>query len=249
MTRPRQKREELQLVELLRRALSGEPDGHADSANEPDVIVTTPAGRLVGIEVTELHQASVPGRPPKRLQESERAAVLAHARRLAEASGMPVVDVAVHFNDSVAITKRDRERIANELVALVSVHVPIDDLPIEVDLFRHRNHFLPWIRLVRVFRASFLTKHHWAAPDSGWVQMEFSAELQNAIDEKNARFACYRKNCDECWLLIAASGGRPSGLFEASDATRNHLYRSPFARTFFLEAFVGTVIELRTTPS
>ena len=72
-------------------------------------------------------------------------------------------------------------------------------------------------------------------------------QLQAAIDAKNSRHAHYTQHCDECWLLIVASGGRPSGLFEASDDTGSHEYRSLFARTFFMEAFSGVLLELSTT--
>jgi hypothetical protein len=77
--------------------------------------------------------------------------------------------------------------------------------------------------------------------------MEFRAELQAVIDEKNLRHVRYSQHCDECWLLVVASGGRPSGLFEPSEETRSHVYRSLFARTFFMEAFSGRLIELTTT--
>jgi hypothetical protein len=43
--------------------------------------------------------------------------------------------------------------------------------------------------MVRIWRADVLTRHHWAVPDSGWVQMDFTPELQDAIDDKNARYA------------------------------------------------------------
>jgi len=72
-------------------------------------------------------------------------------------------------------------------------------------------------------------------------------ELQRAIDDKNSRHARYRQHCDECRALIIASGGRPSGLFEPSDVTRNYVYSSSFARTFSVEAFGGMVLELNTT--
>jgi hypothetical protein len=166
---------------------------------------------------------------------------------LAEEAAMPPVDVAVHFNEFVAIAKHDRELLANGLVALVSAHLPINEEYVEVEAWRHNNNGLPWIRAVRIFRAQFLTQHHWAVPDSGWVQLDFIPELQKAIDEKNARYARYIANCNECWLLIVASGARPSGLFELSPDTRSHLYNSRFAKTLFLEAFAGQVFELATT--
>lgn len=157
---------------------------------------------------------------------------------------MPVVDVAIHFNDSIPIKKSDRDTIAKRLIDLVSLNMPATNSSIVVDLWRQIGNPLPWIRTLRLYRAEILTKHHWAVPDSGWVQMDFAPELQLAIDEKNVRYGRYRRHCDECWLLVVASGGRPSGLFEPSDETKNHVYRSSFARTFFMEAFGGVLVEL-----
>jgi hypothetical protein len=246
MTRQIQKNEEMRLVEQMRRALGGTPAGQIEPVDEPDVCIAT-SDRRIGIEVTELHQGSGSGQARRRLQESERSGIVGRARVLAEASGMPVVDVAVHFNESIPINKSDRGRIVNELVQFVSAHLPGSEGSVTVDLSRQPGNSLPWIRTVRLFRAGTLTRHHWSVPDSGWVQMDFSPELQAAIDEKNSRHALYTQHCDECWLLIVASGGRPSGLFEASDETRSHVYCSLFARTFFMEAFSGALVELSTT--
>jgi hypothetical protein len=246
MTRQIQKNEEMRLVEQMRRALGGTPAGQIEPVDEPDVCIVT-ADRRIGIEVTELHQNSDPGQAPRRLQESERSGIVGRARVLAEASGMPVVDVAVHFNESILIHKNDRSRVVNELVQFVSEHLPGSEGSATVDLWWQPGNSLPWIRTVRLFRADILTRHHWSVPESGWVQMDFSSELQAAIDEKNSRHARYAQHCDECWLLVVASGGRPSGLFEASDETRNHAYCSLFARTFFMEGFTGSLLELSTT--
>ena len=43
---------------------------------------------------------------------------------------MPVVNVAVHFNDSVPVIKADRDTIANGLFELVSQNLPISDAPL-----------------------------------------------------------------------------------------------------------------------
>jgi hypothetical protein len=246
MTRQNQKNEEIRLVEQMRRGLDGTPAGQIEPADEPDVYIAT-SDRRIGIEVTELHQSPGAGQAPRRRQESERSGIVGRARVLADASGMPVVDVAVHFNESIPINKSDRRRIVSELVRLVAAHLPGSEGSVTVDLWRQHSNSLPWIRTVRLFRDGFLTKHHWSVPDSGWVQMDFRPELQATINEENSRHARYTQHCDECWLLIVASGGRPSGLFEASDETRSHLYCSLFARTFFMEAFSGTLLELSTT--
>jgi hypothetical protein len=46
MTREVQKREELHLVELMRRLRGGQPEGTLEAVGEPDVCVLTPHGRI-----------------------------------------------------------------------------------------------------------------------------------------------------------------------------------------------------------
>jgi hypothetical protein len=229
----------------MRSALGGVPSGQLVPYEEPDICIVADNYRT-GVEVTELHQSPESGRGPRRIQESERVGALAQARALAERTGLPVVDVAVHFSESVPIAKSDRGAIAEGLVEVVTASMPAVNSSVVLDLWRNAENSLPWIRTVRLFRADVLTTHHWASPGSGWVQLDFIDELQAAIEDKNARFTTYRRHCDECWLLVVASGSRPSGLFDPSDATRAHSYRSQFARTLFMEAFSGTLVELKT---
>ena len=173
--------------------------------------------------------------------------MVALACALAQSAQLPPLDVAVHFVDRVGIGKGDRDLAARSLLTLVSERVPAPGKSVTIEMWRRPSDALPGVRLVRVFRHEALTQHHWAVPEAGWVQSDFVQELQQAIDDKNSRHAVYMRRCDECWLLVTASGGRPSGLFEPSDETRGHLYRSSFAKTFFLEVFGQMLIELKTT--
>ena len=173
--------------------------------------------------------------------------MVAQAAALAQSAEIPPLDVAVHFTDRVGVEKRDRELAARSLLALVSKNVPVIGQSVTIEMSRRPIEALPGVRLVRVFRHEVLTKHHWAVPDAGWVQSDFAPELQQVIDDKNSRHAAYRRRCDECWLLVTVSGGRPSGLFEPSEETRDHIYRSSFSKTFFLEIFGQILIELKTT--
>jgi len=246
MTRSNKKIEEMRRVEQLRQGLGGNPPGLLESADGPDVLVVT-SGHRTGIEVTEIHQQSSPEQGPRRIQESERWGIALSARQLAESSGIPIVDVSVLFNDSVRIQKADREAITSALVDLVRKNIPSMDTSVELAMWRENNPCLRSVLNVRIFRNEFLTRHYWSVLDSGWVQTDFVQEMQGAIDKKNALFEGYSQQCDECWLLVFAHGGRPSGSFQASQPTKAHLYRSAFARTFFLEAFSGRVVELNTT--
>lgn len=245
MTRLNKKDEEVYRVRQLQRALGDGISGTIENAEEPDIIVAGQTKRI-GIEVTELHQRSDDGNGSPRQQESERAGIVRRARDLAIEGGTPVVDVAVHFTEA-GIAKKDRETIAAGVVTLVNEHLPEPESSYSLELWRE-GYDLPWIRAVRIFRTAVLTKHHWWSSESGWVQTDFKLELQEAIDDKNLKHSRYLERCDECWLLVTASGGRPSGFFELAAETREHVYRSAFARTFFLDVFGDEVVELSTLP-
>ena len=151
MTRHAQKREELQLVEQMRRLRCGDPAGDLEAIGEPDVCVLTTA-RRIEIEVAELHQRPRPGEPARRPQESERSGIVAQAQALAEVAAIPALDVAVHFTDRIPVAKRDRDTLARGLVAIVADNVPGVDSVIELEVSRKGHDLLPGVRLVRVFR-------------------------------------------------------------------------------------------------
>ena len=70
--------------------------------------------------------------------------------------------------------------------------------------------------------------------------------IQDAIDDKSAKLADYRKSGDnEYWLLVVGSTGPGSSLdvYEARGE-----FESPFDRTIFLERFERKCIRLRTRP-
>jgi len=245
MTRNAQQRDELRSVEQMRSLLSDFPNGTLDHRGEPDVwIVGT--DRCIGVEVTELYRQPQPGKVPRRLLESEWGEVVVRARLFAEVANVPVVYVAVHFNENMPIRKPDRDSVARALADIVSRNVPALDRSVEIQPWQEHNEVLRCVNTLGIHRFAMMTRHFWSVPDGGWVQLDFAAELQQAIDRKNALYTEYMQRCDECWLLVTASGGRASGLFEASDDTRLHVYQSRFSRTFFLEVFGGKLAKLKT---
>src|SRR5262245_20183671 len=104
MTRANQKIEEMRRVEQLRQRLGGNPPGLVEPADGPDVLVVM-SGHRTGIEVTELHQQPTLRGGHRRIQESEWKNIARGARESAESLRVPIVSVAVHFNDSVRISK------------------------------------------------------------------------------------------------------------------------------------------------
>src|SRR4030095_14957410 len=98
---------------------------------------------------------------------------------------------------------------------------------------------------IRITRFPWREDHRLTAPEAGWGQMDCIGLIQSRCDEKAVEYVDYRKACDECWLLIAASGWQPSSLFDPTQETLQHLYETPFQRIFFMEHFSGRLYELR----
>jgi hypothetical protein len=70
--------------------------------------------------------------------------------------------------------------------------------------------------------------------------------LQGAITRKAERLPAYLANCSTCWLLLVAHGASPSTFIEPDPASLEHVYFSPFQRTFLLRYFQGRVFALST---
>lgn len=233
-------------VSRFRGAFADFPQGKVRRGTppEPDFVIDSEGGETVGIEVTELYQGEASGSPAKR-QESERAGVVAAARRQSEEAGVPPVNVAVYFGDYLPLVKADRATVTSGIASLVSKHLPAPDETVTIEN-RFDGEFPDCVAGIRISRLSALTSYNWSVPAAGYVHLNSVGELQRRISEKAHRYAAYQIACGRCWLLIVAEGFAPSSLFEASDATRVHVYESPFERTFFLEAFSARWFELRT---
>lgn len=242
-TMKEKKRRELTHVSRLRQHFPDFPPGTIEPFEEPDALVRA-RSTIIGIEVTELHQEDQEGSPPRRGQEAERESIVRTARQLAEAGGVPIVDVHVHFSPHVSVAKRERRALARELAAAVSDNVPAEG---ETNVLENRFGLGPLaecFHVVRIYRSRVLTQHHWSVPDAGYVQADFASELQAAINQKVPSYDRYRTHCNACWLLVVASGQHPSSFFQASESTRTHRYASRFDRTIFMEGISGKCVEL-----
>lgn len=242
---PQEQREKWYLSRF-REAFPDFPKGEVQRGTPPapDFLIKSDAGGTVGIEVTQLYQSETSG-SSRRMQESEQMGVVAAARRQAEEAGVTPVDVAVYFAVHPPITKAARATVSSGIAKLVSKHLPMPEETVTLDNRSH-GEFPDCIAGIRISRFSALTRHHWSVPAAGYVQSDFVEELQARIAEKANRHRVYRRASERCWLLVVADGFGPASLFEASSATRSHMYESPFECTFFLEAFSARWFELRT---
>jgi len=220
------------------------PEGRVDHKDRPDFRVYTRDG-VLGVEVTELYQQS--GARGSQGQEVERLALLEAAGQRCIAAGVLPVDVAVFFSPHVVLRRTNRAAFAAKVASLIETRMPPtndDSVYLENDW---RDPAIPdCVVSMRITRFPWLERHHWRAPEAGWVQTDCIDLIQSRLDAKAVEYVDYLKACDQCWLLIAASGWQPSSLFSPSADTLQHQYRTMFQKTFFMEHFSGFLKELRT---
>ena len=238
---------EIALVEAVRRRMSGIPNGSLTPHEAPDVLLKHPGG-LLGLEVTNLYPRQNVSAIRVQAQESERRDVVDRATALAAAKGLPPLLVSVGFIGSSVLRKSGRDALARSIAALVETHQPPEYGTVILDDCGTQRDQLPEeVYSVRVFRPPGITRHSWSANEAAVAAEDFSTVIQEVIDKKASALTRYLTSCDACHLVIVSGLESTTPTYEASDATLGHCYKSPFARTFYLEAFGERIFELTTT--
>ena len=223
------------------------PSGRVDHLDRPDFLVHSPS-RVIGIELTDLYQQHGIGRT-QQAQESERAGLLAEAKRQCIAAGVPSLNVAVFFAPHQPIRKSNRAAFAAQIASLVRARMPpTNEGSVYIENLWCDSTVPNCVLSIRITRFPWLREHDWSAPEAGYVQTECIGLIQSRLDAKAVEYAHYRTKCDECWLLIVAGGWRPSSLFKPSRETLQHQYTTPFQRVFLMEHFSGSLSELHAVP-
>lgn len=213
--------------------------------NKPDFSVKTKDG-IIGREMTNIFRNTSLDNFSLKQVEAERIKILDNARKICEKDKVPPLIVDVFFNFSTVRNKRSNI-VAEALAKLVKNNCPDPEKGFEaINEYENTLNLPEEIYSVRIFRTIILTQHFWSAPEANFVQTDFVKELQWRIDEKNKKFPEYIKNCDQCWLIIYATGLAPSSFFFISDETKNHIYPSRFDKSIYMEVVNHKVVELIT---
>jgi hypothetical protein len=217
------------------------PDG------APDFLIRLPQ-RVLGIEHREVMKPQRSTRQVERAFEQNCDEILRMGREQAELRGLPPVRVSVFFGSTVPGARQERLALARALVDVVHDYMPEDKQNVRLDYEHFQGRDLHGIDTVHINRYDdFPSAGHWIAPRAAWVMSECTDLLQRAIAEKAPKYDRYRRHCDECWLLLVADSTKPSASIHPSDESLAHKYVSPFDRTFFLDAGMGTLHQLKTT--
>jgi len=206
----------------------GEDNGKPDFVGSHD-------GTILGIEVINIYDPDIVDGMPLRQHEAEKDAIVKKAREKAVQIGLPPLRVEVIFTGNLPKKKCREADLADMLFEIVRGNYP--EPSGEICLGDMDSNDLPdefhWIG---IYRSPERQRHTWRCEDeAGDVATEFSTQLQERIDAKALKYRQYLEHCDKCWLVIAASGDRPSSFYEFTDEMPTSRYRSPFERVFFMD--------------
>ena len=219
--------------------------GSIEEGEKPDCLLVT-ADTRIGLEHTSLFHHG----PQVRAREANESLVAALAQRSAESRGCPPLLVFVDLSLNAAITKPRLKALADELADLVLSHLPDAGECVEMGLEWPRLSLLP-VELVtlRAARPGRIRTGIWQPSRVGIVPFDFRDTLQREVSSKDGKVSTYLQRCDECWLLVVATGDVPSAFVDVNGGVQDAVFQFSFQRAFFLDAFGKYAFELRRSES
>lgn len=221
-----------------------DPSKHPDGA--PDFLVRA-VTNCVGIELTRLYKPTNPDMPIQQAIEADIDEVIRLAQSEYQSGTAPPLHVSLFFTRQREIDRSKRLEIATDLVTIVCNNVPEPGCRI---ILEERDcelrSIIDFIDRIHIDRNQYQRRHHWHSVQAAWVWKDCIDAIQQAISRKALKLPTYLTHCDECWLLVVADSLRPSGAIYLDDVSRQYLYESPFARTYFVDTGLGRVDRLST---
>jgi len=235
---------ELLRLNQFKAVLDEFPGGKIIESESPDFIIDD-GNRKICVEVTKIYKFNYSNDPPMQAIESTCRKIAETASTKCDARQIPPLTVSLHFIHSPEVLKVHRDDLSEKIADFVCNHIPEPNTYHPYHVYDDPT-FPEHIHAITIGRYDVLTKHHFNVPTAGWVQKDFSTELQCAIDSKNEKLSRYNNDFTEHWLLIVSDGNSPSTFFEPSGDIRKTVFKSDFDRTFYMEAFSQIYWELKT---
>jgi hypothetical protein len=200
-------------------------------AEAPDFLFNL-NGKTIGIEVTELNVPS--RRLPHRQIESMEDFITSHARDLVVQRSLPFLSVWLFFNIQESI-KTDRLRaIAQAVADTVEWSIPKVGERIELEYPSACNVHPREVDQIHIVRHEHAQRQWWRTVRSSRVMRKVAPLFQEAIAQKDKKYSSYRKQCNECWLLLGAEGTSQSSAIRPEKDVFSQKFLSRFERAFFL---------------
>lgn len=238
---------ELWRLERFKSFISDFPSGNIESTEEPDFLVRSDS-RVVGIELTDLHQHVAPGQVPQQASEAMRHRVVARAQEIYTSGAHPPVLASFHLDDRIHIKKPEVEALAMSLAQLVIENIPSPNSSSEVPSDWDDMREIPSILFkLSVHRLDVVTKTSFSAPGATWVGTISRSDIERALASKDPKYAAYRARCGEAWLVINSNIETMSTWFEIDLDKLDEPFATNFDRVFLVQHFGGQAHELQVS--
>lgn len=249
MTRQAKKDIERLYLDRVRSLLADFPVGEIVEREPPDFLVQA-AGRVVGIEITELHRDDDDGQPiPLQARQAVREQIVARAKAIYDADKRnPPVDSKLLIKD-LPFSRTDVEPLAHAIADLTRRNIPPEGVLSESEEYDwiNRAYYPEVVDRIRVARFEGLTESHFSVDGSAWAGPMGADQVRDVIQAKDASVNEYLRHCDEAWLVIVADNARLSSFFTDDAEVRAAVFATRFARVLVLRNFGPTLIELTTS--
>ena len=215
------------------KALPAFPSGTPQKSKNPDFLVHL-SDHTLGIELTRLYRAALPGTPPLKSQESLRERIAAGAKAQYDAQGLPPIHVSVSFNDQFPLKKTDVRRISQQLVNLAIRLLP------EPGSFREEEYqwtnraYFPQ-EVIAIHVRAFGDRSFWSTPTAGFLPKLSPSDVQQEIDRKNKKVHLYLQCCSRVWLVICTHAEGLSSIVDISSEALAASYESTFEHVFIFK--------------
>jgi hypothetical protein len=204
---------------------------------QPDFLIRY-QGRIVGVEIAELQLDSGRGSSKGSALQKEfslQRAVVKHAQELYFTTRIRPINALVYFRTGTGQSFQSINR--NDLACAIAkclLHV----VPAPFQQCRLNSHSDPRVPPpVGFIYARGLPNQitpHWQVVAPGWSREFEPSDVESLLAAKNPLISQYRQTVAENWLVIAADGRNPPGMFRAPKQDHADLPVSEFDRTFLL---------------
>ncbi|MBU9491753.1 hypothetical protein [Burkholderia multivorans] len=235
---------EIWRLECFKSFIADFPKGEVVPTEEPDFLIRG-HGHIVGIELTDLHHQTAPGRIPEQASEAMRRRVVARAQEIYISRQLQPVMASFFLDDRIHIKKSEVEALAEEFANVIAANCPAPNSSIEVPQGWEDTRALPSIlHSVSIRRLDVVTKTFFSAPGATWVPTITREDVERALSGKELKYDSYMTKCDEVWLVINTDTESMTTYFEFDPEILSRPFSTQFDHVFLVQHLARKAYEL-----
>lgn len=200
---------------------------------------------ILGIEHTLVFISKKPN--PRQSYESQIDDVISIAKKHVELNSCSKTRAYFSFSHFTTLKKKERIDLGIQLARVISTTlIRMESTSLNIPIEIEKSELPEIVNSIRLLKIKDDLENYWTCIRAGVVLNHCVELLQNKIDEKAVLYHKYLENCKKIWLLIVAHGTQPSSFIQPDIESLEHLYKSPFGRTYYFEAGFSKLHSLKT---